>query len=203
MTIWIILLTAVVSIMAFYNENLMHKLIFNPYSIEKRREWYRFLSSGLIHADWMHLLINMFVLFSFGRVVEAYYDYLFIDKGWYYYIILYIGGMVAAIIPTFYKHRLDPGYSALGASGAVSAIVFASIVLDPIQKLYLFGVIGIPGIVFGPLYLIYSYYQDKRSMGTVNHGAHFWGAIFGTGFTLLLNPSLALHFYYKLVGGYE
>jgi membrane associated rhomboid family serine protease len=143
----------------------------------------------------MHLLINMFVLFSFGRVVEVYYKELFEVKGAFYYILLYVGAIAISVLPSFGKHKDDPGYNAVGASGAVSAVVFASILFEPLAKIYLFFIpIGIPAAIFGVLYLIYSAYMGKRGKDNIGHDAHFGGAIFGIVFTICLKPKIVLYF---------
>jgi membrane associated rhomboid family serine protease len=194
MTNIIILITVVVSITAFYNRELMHRLIFNPYMISERRQWYRFFTSGFIHADWVHLLINMLVLWSFGNVVERYYAAVFEEKASFYYLLLYVGGIVIAITPSYKRHQHNAGYNALGASGAVAAVLFTAILFRPMDKIYLYGLIGLPGILLGFAYLAYSYYMDKKGGDLINHDAHFWGAVYGVVFTLALKPSVFLHF---------
>ena len=199
MTLYIILITIIVSIVAFQNQSLKYKLMFRPYMVSSQNEWYRFLTSGFIHADWLHLLINMFVLYSFGQAVEVYYEYAFPAHHTYYFILLYLGAIVISDLPTYKKHMHDHTYNGLGASGGVSAILFASIIFNPWQKIYLYGIIGIPGIVAGAAYLIYSYYMDKKGNTHINHGAHFWGAVYGLIFTIALQPSLALMFLQRLI----
>ncbi|MFM8433027.1 MAG: rhomboid family intramembrane serine protease [Bacteroidota bacterium] len=190
MTLILLLITVALSIGAFQNRQVLDRLIFNPYKVHQSGEWYRFISSGFIHADWLHLLVNMFVLYSFGPVVEEYYDMVFGDRSMPYFLILYIGGMVFSILPT-YKKRLDqPLYNALGASGAVSSVVFAFILFKPLHELCLYGLLCLPGILFGAGYLFYSYRMDKRGKDNVNHDAHLWGAVYGFLFTLILKPSL-------------
>ena len=189
-TILIIIGTAILSIPAFSNTQLMNSLIFNPYTIKNRNEWYRFISSGFLHADWMHLFINMFVLFSFGNVVQHYYDYFFGSSGKWFYLLLYLSSIVAANATTYYKNFNNPSYNALGASGAVSAVVFASILFQPTAKIYLYGLIGIPGFIAGILYLAYSQYASGKGTDNVNHEAHLYGAIYGLAFTLVLKPSV-------------
>ncbi|MBL0342018.1 MAG: rhomboid family intramembrane serine protease [Bacteroidetes bacterium] len=194
MTNVIVFITVLLSIIAFYNKEVMNKLIFNPYMITEHRQWYRFITSGFIHADWLHLAVNMLVLWSFGNVVERYYNGIFEEKGYFYYSLLYIGGLVISITPSYKRNLHNPGYNALGASGAVAAVLFAAILFRPLDKIYLYGIIGLPGIFLGLAYLAYSYYMDKKGGGIINHDAHFWGAVFGVLFTVLLKPSIFLHF---------
>ena len=195
----LIVSTILVSLLAFSNEEYRNKLIFNPYLVDKKKEWYRFLSGGLIHADGIHLAVNMFVLYSFGGIVESYFKGYFEDRSSYYFILLYFGGMVTAVIPTFNKHKNNYSYNSLGASGAVSAIVFSFIVFAPMQSICLYGILCLPGIIFGVIYLFYCYYMDKRGKGNVNHDAHLWGALFGFFFTIILKPELLLDFFQKLI----
>lgn len=200
-TISILVITSIVSIASFSNRDLYRRLLFNAYDIKHFRNGYRFLSYTLVHADWIHLLINMMVLFSFGRVVEAYYGVVFGTKGILYYILLYVGGTALSTTPAYGKYKDDYSYSAVGASGAVSAVVFASIIFDPLNKIYLFMIpIGIPAIIFGILYLVYSWYMAKKNVDNIGHDAHFWGAVFGFAFTLIMKPSLFLHFLSRLQG---
>jgi len=172
----------------------MQRLIFNPYMVTEHRQWYRFITSGFIHADWIHLLVNMLVLWSFGNVVEKYYAAIFEEKAVFYFILLYLGGLVISITPSYKRHKHNAGYNALGASGAVAAVLFAAILFRPLDKIYLYGVIGLPGILLGVAYLGYSFYMDKKGGDHINHDAHFWGAVFGVLFTIMLKPSVFLHF---------
>lgn len=189
-TLSIVVITTIISIQAFNQNSFLQKLILNPYSIHNNREWHRFLSSGFIHADWIHLLLNMFVLFSFGSVVEKYYAYFFGSAGTYLFVLLYLSSIVAANASSYYANKNNPGYNSLGASGAVSAVVFASILFQPTAKIYLYGLIGIPGYIAGIAYLVYSQYASKRSGDNINHEAHFYGAVYGVVFTLVFKPSI-------------
>jgi membrane associated rhomboid family serine protease len=189
-TIILIIVTAIISIQAFNQASFMQKLIFNPYVINHNREWYRFLSSGFLHADWIHLLLNVFVLFSFGSVVQKYYAYFFGSAGNYLFILLYLSSIIAANASTYYAQKNNPSYNSLGASGAVSAVVFASILFQPTAKIYLYGLIGIPGYLAGIAYLIYSQYSSKNGKDNINHEAHFYGAVYGVVFTLVFKPSV-------------
>lgn len=198
MTIIILIITIGVSVLAFSNEGIYRRFLFNPFMIQQRNQYERFLTSGLIHGDWLHLLVNMFVLFSFAQVVEGAYKIHFGDNATRNFLFLYIGSLIFSDISSFFKHRDDPGYNSLGASGAVSAIVFASIVFEPMRKIYLMGIIGLPGIVLGGLYLVFSAYMARGGHGQINHEAHFYGAVYGFVFTILLEPTLALDFLSKL-----
>jgi len=197
----IIAVTVLVSILAWNQEELFAKLKFNPFLTKERKEYWRILSYGLIHADWIHLAINMFVLYSFGSVVIQYFAYVFPGNGIFYYLLLYIGGLAISVAPAFGKHKDNPYYNAVGASGAVSAVLFSSIVFDPMNKIYLFMIpVGIPAVVFGILYLVYSVYMDKKAQDNVGHDAHFWGGVFGFALTIALKPSLFLHFINQIIG---
>lgn len=191
----IIILTSVISIPAFSNRELFAKMRFNAYIIKESRQWYRFISYGLIHADWMHLLINMFVLYSFGEQVEMLFNYFFGLKGPILFIILYVTAIFISAYPSYEKHKNNSWYNAVGASGAVSAILFSSIICLPSSKIYLMFIpFPIPAAIFGILYLIYSAYMAKKAVDNIGHDAHFWGAVYGVAFTIVLKPSLALSF---------
>ncbi|MBW7844189.1 MAG: rhomboid family intramembrane serine protease [Bacteroidia bacterium] len=198
MTIYIIIITSIVSIVCFYNNAVYRQLILNPYLVKEKKEWYRLFSSGLMHADFLHLFVNMFVLYSFGNVVEFYYQIVFGDVSKWIFILLYITSIAAANFSTQYKYQNSSYYNSLGASGAVSAVVFTSILFDPFNKIYLYGLIGIPGIILGILYLGYSYYMSKRNSDNTNHEAHFYGAVYGVLFTLVLKPKVFLFFIEQL-----
>jgi len=202
-TIVIVIITVIVSLLAFNNREIFRRLAFNAYDIKHFKNSYRFLSYALIHADWIHLLVNMMVLYSFGRIVEAYYQIYFGIKGILYYVLLYVGGTALSTLPSYGKHKDDYSYTAVGASGAVSAVVFASIIFDPLSKIYIFLIpIGIPAIIFGILYLIYSAYMGKKNIDNIGHDAHFWGAIFGFVFTIVLKPVLIVNLYYTLLNSF-
>jgi membrane associated rhomboid family serine protease len=202
-TIIIIAITAIVSVLAFSNHELFRRLAFNAYLIKHFKNSYRFLTYALVHADWIHLLVNMMVLYSFGRIVETYYGFYFGLKGTLYYVLLYVGGAALSTLPSYGKYKDDYSYTAVGASGAVSAILFASIVFMPLGKITIFPIpIGIPAILFGPLFLVYSAYMGKKNIDNVGHDAHFWGAIFGVVFTVVLKPALIVGMYQMLVNAF-
>ena len=193
--------TCLVSIILMRNR-VKALLVFHPVSIREQHQWYRFLTSGFVHADMVHLAINMFVLWSFGNAVERYYFPMFLsDFSAQKYALLYFGGIVAASIPSYLRHNRNPRYAALGASGGVSAVVFAAILFEPWQNLYLYGVIAIPQILAGAAYLFYSWYQDKRAADNIGHMAHFSGAIWGFLITGLMNPDLFVRFIQKSLQG--
>lgn len=199
-TFLIIAVTAIISILAFYNKELQGRLLFSPIMIAEHRQGYRFITHAFVHADWMHLAVNMFVLLSFGSAVEVYYADLFGSKGWYFYILLYFGGILLSSTPSYAKHKSNKFYHAVGASGAVSAVVFASILISPLTGIrFIFIPFDIPAFIFGGLYLIFSAYMAKKGNDNIGHDAHFWGAVFGFVFTLILKPSLGSLFIEQIV----
>lgn len=196
MTILIIIITVIVSLLAFRNTALFDRLKFNAHDVAHNKKIYKFFSYGLVHADTLHLIINMFVLYSFGRIVEQNFIALFgTTKGIFYYIFLYAAAMAFSTLPSLGKHKNDIFYNAVGASGAVAAIVFTSILIDPSSKIALILLpIPIPSPVFGLLFLIFSAYMAKRGKDNIGHDVHFWGALFGFVFPVLLKPELFMHF---------
>lgn len=185
-TLIILLLTCIISFTAFSNEKLMDDLIFYPPAISNRHQWYRFITNGFIHADLTHLAFNMFSFYMFGDYVEKYFASIFGEKGKMLYLAMYLLSLVVCLIPTYLNNRNNYRYKSLGASGAVSAVVFAGIFLDPTIKIGLLILPPvIPGFVFGPLYLALSAYMSKRGRDNINHSAHFWGAVFGVVFLII------------------
>ena len=195
-------ITCLISFMLMRNQAGKSFLIFHPVTIREHQQWYRFLTSGFIHADVMHLAINMFVLWSFGSAIETYYYPNFLGEFTAQkYMLLYFGGIMVSSIPSYIRHKKNPGYAALGASGGVSAVVFAATLFEPWQNLYLYGVIAIPQIVAGAAYLGYSWYQDKRATDNIGHMAHFTGAAWGFLITGLMNFDLFGRFLQKTLQG--
>jgi membrane associated rhomboid family serine protease len=208
-TFIIIGITVITSIYAMNNDSLKHKLMFNAYNINSRKEWYRFFSHGLIHADFMHLAFNMYALYVFGastanRVgVEEMYSFedVFGVKGPLFYILLYVGGLAMSSFYSYEKHKNDIFYNSLGASGAVSSIVFTYIILAPKAQLgFMFIPVPIPAYLFGIIFLGIEYYLGKRGNSHIEHDAHFWGAIYGIVLTLILKPSLFTAFINQITG---
>lgn len=188
-TIILIIITVGISWYAWKNHELMQNWIFHPYSVARDNSWHRFLTSGFLHADYTHLFFNMFTLYFFGNAVEMTFGAIFGDvTGILIYMLIYLGGIIVSDIPTFLKHRNDPAYRALGASGGVASVVFASILFYPTQDICLYAILCIPGFILGILYLIYSYYQGKRMGDNINHDAHFYGAVYGMVISLALVP---------------
>ncbi len=193
----------------------MQKYLFHPYSIKHHGEHYRFLTHAFIHGDTLHLGLNLFSLWMFGYAVEEiYYVNIFIDNplnasdeermhavklARLAYIGLFTGGIYAASFTEFFRYKNIPSYSSLGASGAINAIMFSFIIIQPFQILNLFF-LPLPAWLLGILFLGGSYYLSKRKTGDPNtdrigHEAHFWGAIYGILFTIALKPSLLTHFF--------
>ena len=195
----LIAVTAIVSFMAFKNGELFDKLRFNAYYIRHHGQWYRFLSHALLHADLVHLAINMLVFWSFAGVVMTFFLRDFGQMATVVFLGLYVGGVVFSSVYDYFKHSDDINYSAVGASGAVSAVVFSSIILYPDGRIFLFLIpIGIPSWIFGILYLAYSAYMGKRGGSNIGHNAHFWGAIFGIAYTIVINPDYVAAFFRQL-----
>lgn len=192
-TLVITLITVAVSVLCFSNRDMFFKLDLSAYSIHHRKEFHRFLTHAFLHADWGHLVINMFVFYQFGKLVEMYFQQLFGEKWILYYLMLYIGGVLFSALPGYARNKNNPAYHAVGASGAVSAIVFSFILMEPFAPLgIIFIPIRIPAILFGLLYLAAEIYLDKKSSSNIAHSAHYFGAIFGFFFTLILEPGLLL-----------
>lgn len=188
-TLIIIAITVGISWYAWKNNDLMHSWIFHPYAVQRDNSWHRFLTSGFLHADFTHLFFNMFTLFFFGSAVEMTFGAIFgTATGILIYLLIYIGGIIVSDIPTYIKHRNDPGYRALGASGGVASVVFSNILFYPTQDICLYAILCIPGFILGILYLMYSYFQGKRMGDNINHDAHFYGAVYGFVVSLALVP---------------
>jgi len=190
MTIIIILITCAFSITAFSQHSLIYKYQFNPYQIITRRQYPRLILHAFLHANWTHLIVNMLVLYSFGSALERYFQQCFGASWIPYYLILYFGAILVSPLYALLKHRNDYNYNAVGASGAVSAVVFATIFFDPWNKIYFFAMIPMPGIVFAVLYLIYSWFMSNRNKDNVAHDTHFFGAVFGFILPIIFNPDL-------------
>jgi membrane associated rhomboid family serine protease len=186
-TIIIIIATVAISLLAMNNEALLNKCILHPYSMAKDpSQWYRAITCGFIHADVPHLAFNMFSFYMFGDFVEQFFELIFGSNGRLFYLLFYISALVVCIIPTYFSHKKKYNYYSLGASGAVSAIVFAGIFLEPTLRIGFFVIPPIiPGFLFGPLYLGFTVYLSKKGGGNINHSAHLWGSLYGIGFLIV------------------
>jgi membrane associated rhomboid family serine protease len=193
-TFALISIICVVSIVSFYNQALMSRFQFSAFQVYHRKQYYRLVSHAFLHANWEHLIVNMIVLFSFGSVVERYFQYYFGSQGNNYYLLLFFGSVIFSSLWSLYHEKNNFYYSAVGASGAVSAVLFAAIFFDPWSSIYFFGILPIPGIIFGGLYLYYSWYMSRKKLDNVGHDAHFLGALFGFFLPMIIRPSLFMNF---------
>ncbi len=196
-TLVILIITGLVSFLCFEKREWFARLQFNAYQVVHRKQYYRLITHGFVHANWGHLLINMFVLYSFGEYVEAYFG-MYATGGSAAYVAMYLLSIPLSSLLSL-KYKDNPYYNAVGASGAVNAVIFAFVFLNPWKLLYLFFAIPIPGILFGVLYMWYSYAMSKKESDGTGHDAHFLGAILGVLFTAVLVPGSMADFFKKLV----
>lgn len=189
-TTLIIIITVVVSLVAWQNKTFLGRLVFDPIAITRHKQFDRFLTSGFVHGDGMHLLFNMITLYFFGRVMERFYIQ---ELGSLGFVGFYTLAIIASSIPDYIRHKNNPRFASLGASGGVSAVLFAFILLAPWETIYLFF-IPIPAIIFAIAYVGYSVWADKRGTGRINHLAHLAGAGFGVIATIVIEPAIIVHF---------
>lgn len=192
-TIVLIAITCIVSFLGFNNRELIDKLIFWPPAV-KRGQYYRFLSHALIHADGAHLLFNMITLYFFGRLMESLYERLLGPFG---FALFYAGAVVVAMLPSYLANRDNPAYRSLGASGGVSAVLFAFILINPWATIIVWFV-PVPAILYAVAYVGYSIYMDRQRSDNINHSAHLWGAAYGVVFTVLAAPKVVGYFLERL-----
>ncbi len=192
-------ITTLVSFYAFSSPQFMSALIMNPYYTARQRQYYRFITSGFIHKDHVHLLWNMFSFYFFGTAIERAFYATFGQNGGLYFIALYIIAIVASDIPTFLKHRNNPAYNSLGASGGVSAVIFAYIIFDPLSSICIYLFLCLPGFVMGALFILFSWYQGRKANDNINHDAHLYGALFGLIFCIIAEPSSIGNFFEQLL----
>lgn len=195
-TFIIIGITAITSYASFQNSETLHKLIFYPALIKERREWWRFITHGLIHADYMHLIFNMLTLYFFGRNIEIMFEGLFGST--LVFPLFYLSALVVSSIPSYIKHKDHSWYRSLGASGAVSAVLFSTIVFDPWQTLMLNFFIPVPAILFAVGYVWYSHRMSQQGQDNIGHDAHLWGAVYGFIFPLVMKPGILPYFFKQL-----
>jgi membrane associated rhomboid family serine protease len=190
----IILVTGVVSFFGFRSRGLIDALILWPPVVREKNEYYRLATYGLIHADFTHLLFNMITLYFFGTAMERFFDQSLGDFG---FVFFYVLGLIVSILPTYIKNRDNANYRSLGASGAVSGVLFAFILLQPWTMMYVYFV-PVPAIIFAVAYVAYSIYSERLAKDNVNHGAHLWGAAYGVVFTIAMEPRVLGHFLTEL-----
>ena len=194
LTFVLIAITCLVSLMAFGNLALIQRLILWPPAITRGKEWWRLVTCGFIHADGTHLLFNMVTLYFFGPPIER---VLAASIGEVGYVLFYIAALAVSALPSYLEHKNDADYRSLGASGAVSAVLFAFILIQPWTTIYVF-MIPVPAIVYAVLYVVYSIYVGKKGGDNINHSAHLWGAAFGVAFLAVTDPSLLGQFFERL-----
>ncbi|RZM29264.1 MAG: rhomboid family intramembrane serine protease [Pedobacter sp.] len=191
----ILIFTVVTSIYAFNDHTLYGKFMLHPYSVYRKNKVFTLFTSGLIHADYMHLFFNMFTFYMVGFQLER-------MVGHWQFAVIYFVSLILSDIPTIIKHKNDFWYNSLGASGAISGVLFSFILFNPFSKFYIMFIpIGIYAVIFGPLYLIYCVYASKNSRDNINHDAHFFGALTGIIVTILIIPGIVQHFLQVLLGG--
>ncbi|RVU01614.1 rhomboid family intramembrane serine protease [Mucilaginibacter limnophilus] len=174
--------TIITSLYAFYNENALNNMILHPYSVSRKQRLYTLITSGFIHNDWMHLIFNMYSFYIFAFYLET-------VIGHWQFLVLYMVTLVVSDLPTVYKNRDHYGYRSLGASGAISAVVFSFILFNPTSKMGIVLIpVMIPAYIFGILYLVYCSYASKYSHDRINHDAHLYGALSGIVITIILRP---------------
>jgi membrane associated rhomboid family serine protease len=186
----IFVITIAISLYGLYgNGNIINKMLLHPYSVKHKNEWYKIITSGFVHADLGHLMFNMLSFFFFAFQTEANF------LGSVNFLIVYFGSMIIADLPTVWKNQDNYNYHSLGASGAISGILFSSILFAPLSKVYIMFIpFGMPAFVFGILYLLYCQFGTRYSQDNINHSAHFWGALAGIIITILLEPNVIGHF---------
>ena len=198
-TFIIIIITSIISYACFKNENLKNQLLFSPFEYSNKKKWWIILTHGFIHADFLHLFFNMYVLYIFGPSLESYFESKS-EIGWIYYLSFYLLGIIFSTLPSIFKHNNNPNYRSLGASGAVSSVVFAYIIIFPLRELGLLLIPGLflPGFIFGVLYLIAEHYLSKKQYSNIAHDAHISGSVFGIFFMLAYDYKNLLIFFEKV-----
>jgi membrane associated rhomboid family serine protease len=191
----IIAVTCLISILGFNNARLVQQLILWPPALSRDHQYYRLVTYGVLHADPQHLLFNMLTLYFFGNAMEALYTHFLGPLG---FVLFYLGGLIASILPTYLSNRGNTRYHSLGASGAVSAVLFAFILLQPWATIY-FIVLPLPAILYAVAYVAYTFYMERRGMDNINHSAHLWGALYGIVFTIIMEPRVISFFVASLM----
>jgi membrane associated rhomboid family serine protease len=194
----IAVITLIVTFIAFYNEDAYNKLILQPYNVSRGKYIYTLITSGLIHADLMHLLFNGMTYYFFAFDLEK-------ILGHWEFGLLYIFSLILSDIPSVIKHKNDFWYRSLGASGAISGVVFSAILFNPLGDMGLIFIpkFHIPAVLFGVLYLVYCSYSSKKGIGNINHDAHFFGALSGVLITIILVPQVIPYFVHSVTAGVQ
>jgi membrane associated rhomboid family serine protease len=188
-------ITIAASFYTWKNTHLFGVLMMNPYHIAQKKQYYRFITSGFIHKDHMHLLLNMFSFYFFGLVVEKIFNQTFGPvMGGVYFVGLYLLAIIVSDLPTYLKQKNNPRYNSLGASGAVSAVIGGYIILRPLNEICIYFALCLPGFIMGVLYIGFSYYQGKKGKDNINHDAHLYGALFGILYCIIIYPSALSQF---------
>ncbi len=201
MTTYIIIaFTTYVSYLGFKDREFLDKFMFNAFMVYHRKDWKRMITHGFLHANWMHLIFNMLTLYFFGDFVEKMLIMGF-GKIWgtSMYLFLYLSAIPIASLSSLLRHKENQWYNALGASGAVSAILFAAILFNPNMKLLIMFIpIPLPAWLFGLLYIAYTQYMSQQGTDNINHDAHLLGSAYGFLFPILLNHQYFLLFIHRL-----
>jgi membrane associated rhomboid family serine protease len=191
--------TVGISLLAWQKPAWLDAMMMSPYRIDRKKEYWRFITSGFIHADFAHLFFNLFSFYFFGTQLEYIFGIIFPGFGGEVFILFYLLAIFVADLPTYFKQRNNPYFNSLGASGAVSAVIFAGIMFFPTEKIYLFGFVGIPGFIYAGLFTWYSIAMDRRGRDYVNHSAHLYGGLFGVLFITLTRPSTWVEFFSQIL----
>ncbi len=194
LTTLIIIVTVVISFAAFNNANVFQKSLMNPYMVFQKKEYWRLITSGFIHGSYVHLGFNMFTFYFFGAAVERVFGQVLGESSTVVFVLFYLSAIVISDLSNAYKRRNEVTYNSLGASGAVSAMVFASILYFPLNDICLYGIFCLPGFILGIVYVVYSYYQGRNMSDNINHEAHLYGAIYGAIFGIVVYPQAAMNF---------
>jgi membrane associated rhomboid family serine protease len=200
MNIIILIITAAISYFALNNPNLLEKLMFRPFNIKHNNEYWRWITGGFVHADLSHLIVNMLTFYFFSPYVLGVFTALMNDVvlGQVLFVLFYLSAIVMSGIYSYYKNKDNFSYSALGASGAIAALIFVYVILDPFGMIALYFVIKVPTWLFGILYLVYEYVMSKKQYDNIGHDAHFFGAVYGILFIAILYPESIMNLFIQV-----
>ena len=185
---------SLITYLAWQKPQIHRLLMLNPNEVVAKKQYFRMLTSGFVHNGSMHLFLNLFTLYFFGGAIEEIFQVYFGALGLYLYVLLFCSAVVVANIHTTIKHRNNPLYNSLGASGGVSALVMSFILFDPQQELCLYAIICLPGYILGGVFILYSIIMGRRGRDNINHDAHLYGALYGVLFIILLKPDVISSF---------